>query len=96
MEKYLIYIHNAGNPTVEEFIEDWELLAWRTRARKAALELARHFGAQMPQEIEWAFRKDVAKLMDGYGNAEEIRNSMWEKLMAEARDFAQKENAAVR
>lgn len=24
MEKYIEYINNAGNPTIEQFIEDWE------------------------------------------------------------------------
>lgn len=29
MEKYLTYIYNAQNPTVEEFIEDWEPIGER-------------------------------------------------------------------
>ena len=29
MEKYLNYIQNAGNPTVEEFIQDWEPIGER-------------------------------------------------------------------
>jgi hypothetical protein len=24
MEKYIEYINNAGNPTIKQFIEDWE------------------------------------------------------------------------